>query len=70
MRISESWLREWISTDLDRDGIAEALTLAGLEVDAVEAAAADFSGVEVGRILDVTPHPNADKLRLCQVDAG
>ena len=70
MRFPESWLREWVTTDLDTDGLAERLTLLGLEVDSVEPAAPPFSGVVVGRIDAVDPHPEADRLRVCQVDDG
>ncbi len=67
MKVSESWLREWVNPALSTDALAEQITMAGLEVDAIEAVAAVFSGVIVGEILTVSPHPNADKLRVCQV---
>jgi phenylalanyl-tRNA synthetase beta chain len=70
MRFSESWLREWVNPDVDTRTLADQLTMAGLEVDAVEPAAPEFSGVVVGQVKSVESHPNAEKLRLCQVDAG
>lgn len=70
MRFSESWLREWVNPDVGTRELAEQLTMAGLEVDAVEAVAPEFSGVVVGRVEEIEPHPNAEKLRLCRVDAG
>jgi phenylalanyl-tRNA synthetase beta chain len=70
MRISERWLREWVSPPLDTEGLTARLTQAGLEVDSVTAVAERFTGVVVGRVLEVAPHPGADRLRVCQVDVG
>lgn len=70
MKFSERWLREWIDPGVDRETLAHQLTMAGLEVDAIEAAAPPFSHVVVGEILKVDPHPDADKLRVCQVNVG
>lgn len=70
MKFSEQWLREWVSPTLDAQGIADQITMAGLEVDGVEPAAAEFSGVVIAKIVDIAPHPDADKLRVCQVDDG
>ena len=70
MKFSEKWLREWVNPALDTDALVEKLTGAGLEVDAVEAVAGDFSGVVVGQVTSVTPHPDADKLRLTKVNVG
>jgi phenylalanyl-tRNA synthetase beta chain len=70
MKFSEKWLREWVDPNLDTDALVEKLTNAGLEVDAVEPVAGDFSGVKVGQVKTVVPHPDADKLRLTTVDVG
>ncbi len=70
MNISEQWLREWVNPDTDTEGLAQQLTMAGLEVDSVEPVAAEFSKVVIGEVLSVEPHPDADKLTLCKVDAG
>lgn len=70
MRLSERWLRAWVDPALDRDGLVHQLTMAGLEVDAVEAVAPDFQDVVVGLIQEVSPHPDADRLTLCRVDDG
>jgi phenylalanyl-tRNA synthetase beta chain len=67
MKFSESWLREWVNPDIATDTLVEQLTMAGLEVDAVEAVAGDFSKVIVGEIVAIEQHPDADKLRVCQV---
>lgn len=67
MKFSESWLREWVNPSISTHELVEQLTMAGLEVDAVEMVAGDFSKVVVGEITAVEQHPNADKLRVCQV---
>ena len=70
MRIPEQWLRQFCDPPLDTQTLAERLTMGGLEVEAVEPVAPPFSGVVVGRVLQVSPHPNADRLTLCEVDVG
>jgi len=70
MRISEQWLRAWIDPAIDSEALCERLTLAGLEVDAVRPAAPAFDGVRVARIESVEPHPDAERLHVCRVDAG
>ena len=67
MKFSESWLREWVNPKIDTQTLVDQLTMAGLEVDAVEAVAGEFSGVVVGEILEVEQHPDAEKLRVCRV---
>ena len=63
MKFSEQWLREWVNPPLSTAALAEQLTMAGLEIEAVSPVAGDFSGIVVAEVLDVTPHPNADRLR-------
>ena len=70
MKFSEQWLRSWVNPALPREELLEALTMAGLEVDGVEPVAGDFTGVVVARIEQAEQHPNADKLRVCQVNDG
>lgn len=70
MKFSEQWLREWVNPALSSDELIAQITLAGLEVDDVESAAGEFSGVIVGEIVSAQQHPNADKLRVCQVSDG
>ena len=67
MKFSESWLRQSVNPSLSTDQLVAQITMAGLEVDAVEAAAPQISGVVVGEIISVEQHPDADKLRVCQV---
>jgi phenylalanyl-tRNA synthetase beta chain len=70
MKVSESWLREWVNTPLTRDELANQLTMAGLEVDEVSPASGSFTGVVVAHVHATHPHPKADKLTVCEVDAG
>lgn len=70
MRFSEFWLREYVNPPVSTDQLVAQLTMAGLEVDAVEPAAPEFSGVVVAEVVSVESHPNADKLRVCQVSVG
>ncbi|MCF8003596.1 MAG: phenylalanine--tRNA ligase subunit beta [Chromatiaceae bacterium] len=70
MRFSESWLREWVNPPLAAQALCDQLSMAGLEVDALEPVAPVFSGVAVGAVMAVEPHPDATKLRVCRVDVG
>jgi phenylalanyl-tRNA synthetase beta chain len=70
MKFSENWLREFVNPPVDRDELCRRLTMAGLEVEAVEPLGAGLDGVVVGEIVGCEPHPNADKLRVCQVSTG
>lgn len=70
MKISESWLREWVNPPVSTEQLVQQVTMAGLEVDAVTPVAGQFTGVVVAQILSAEPHPDAQKLRVCQVDAG
>ncbi len=70
MNISEQWLREWVSPELNTQDLAHQLTMAGLEVEAAEPVAAAFSGIVVAEIISAEQHPDADKLRVCQVSTG
>ncbi|MEL0321905.1 MAG: phenylalanine--tRNA ligase subunit beta, partial [Gammaproteobacteria bacterium] len=70
MKASISWLKSLCPTDLSVDEIVSRLTMAGLEVDGVEAAAKPFTHVVVGEVLSVSQHPDADKLNVCEVTDG
>ena len=70
MKLSESWLREWVNPDINTDELVHRITMAGLEVDGVEPAAAEFTGVVIGQIESIEAHPDAEKLRVCQVSNG
>ena len=70
MQFPESWLRSFCNPDLNTQALADLLTMAGMEVEALDPVAPPFSGVVVGEIVSAEPHPNADRLRVCRVDAG
>jgi phenylalanyl-tRNA synthetase beta chain len=70
MQFSESWLRTMVNPKMTSDELAHLLTMSGLEVEEVETVAPPFSHVVVGEILEVSKHPNADRLNICQVDIG
>ena len=70
MRVSFNWLNEWVETGWDPATLGQRLTMGGIEVEAIEPAAAAFTGVVVGTLLSVEPHPAADKLTVCQVAGG
>jgi len=70
MKVSEIWLRQWVNPALNGQQLAELLTMAGLEVDALNSVAGAFQQVIVAKVLRTTAHPQADKLSLCDVDIG
>ncbi len=70
MQFSEQWLRSLIDPPLDTGALNHLLTMSGLEVESSERVAPAFDKVVVGLVLAVAPHPNADRLRVCQVDVG
>jgi phenylalanyl-tRNA synthetase beta chain len=70
MQFPESWLREFCNPPLSTTQLAETLTMAGLEVEELQPVAPPFHGIVVGEIKAAAPHPNADRLRVCQVDVG
>ena len=70
MRVSVNWLRELVDTKLSVDELAHTLTMAGLEVEEITPAAAAFDHIVVAEVKGTAPHPNADKLRICEVDTG
>lgn len=70
MKFSESWLRELVNPALNNAELAELLTMAGLEVEENDPAAPAFDRVVVAQVLEVRKHENAEKLNVCQVDAG
>ena len=70
MKFTLSWLKDHLDTDADAATIAEKLTAIGLEVEAVEDAGARLKDFIVAHVISAEKHPNADKLKLCMVDAG
>ena len=70
MQFPESWLREYCNPSLSTQQLADTLTMAGLEVEELEPVAPAFTGIVVGEIKEAVQHPDADRLRVCQVDVG
>ena len=70
MKIVESWLRQWVDPGLDSEALANALTMLGHEVDSIHVEGEELAGVVVAEVLDVAGHPDADRLRVCQVSTG
>jgi len=70
MQFSESWLRSLVNPALDSEQLGHVLTMAGLEVEAIEPAASMFTEVVVGHVLTAERHPDADRLQVCRVDVG
>lgn len=68
MKISEQWLRDWVNPSLSTDELVAQITMAGLEVESVTHVAGVFNGVVIAEIVKVEQHPDADKLRVCQVN--
>ncbi len=70
MKVSVNWLKELVDIKLSVDELAHTLTMAGLEVEEITPVAAAFDRIVVAAVLRTEPHPDADKLRVCEVDAG
>ena len=70
MKFSENWLRQHVRTDATRDELAATLTAIGLEVEEVTPLGEALDGIVVARIVSCAPHPEADRLQVCEVDAG
>ncbi|MFT3761808.1 MAG: phenylalanine--tRNA ligase subunit beta [Pseudoxanthomonas sp.] len=70
MKFSESWLRQHVGVDADSDALERRLTMIGLEVEGSERIGASLDGVVVARIVSAEKHPEADRLQVCEVDAG
>ena len=70
MQFSESWLRQYVNPLLDSKALGHAMTMAGLEVEEQHSVAPPFTKIVVAQILSAEQHPDADRLRVCKVDAG
>ena len=70
MRVSVNWLKELVDFDFSPEALADALTMAGFEVEDIEDRQSWADGVVVGRVLKREPHPDAEKLSVCTVDIG
>ncbi|MEN9893144.1 MAG: hypothetical protein RLY78_3439 [Pseudomonadota bacterium] len=70
MQFPESWLRSFCNPSISTAELADVLTMAGLEVEETRPAAPSFSGIVIGEIVEAEQHPDADRLRICRVEAG
>ena len=70
MNVTLNWLKNYIDFELSASELADRLTMLGIEVESVKQLGAELAGVVVGSVGSIKPHPNADKLVLCQVDIG
>ncbi|HVC43647.1 MAG TPA: phenylalanine--tRNA ligase subunit beta [Candidatus Binataceae bacterium] len=70
MKLPLSWLAEFVTLEAPLEELCRRLTMAGLEVENVERIAPRFDGVYVAKVIHAERHPNADRLSLCEVDAG
>ncbi|MFM2345161.1 MAG: hypothetical protein RLZZ210_1774 [Pseudomonadota bacterium] len=70
MQFSEQWLRTWCNPNITTEQLSNALTMSGLEVEELQAVAKEFNSIVIAEVLEVEPHPNADKLRICKVNTG
>ncbi len=70
MKFSEQWLREWVNPQVSSEELLAQLTIVGLEVDGAEPVAPPLDGVIVARVSSLAAHPNADKLRIVELDTG
>ncbi|NQU03575.1 MAG: phenylalanine--tRNA ligase subunit beta, partial [Syntrophaceae bacterium] len=70
MLVSLKWLKDYVDIDIGPEEVAESLSMAGIEVESVDETGPDFADVVVAKILSIKPHPNSDKLSLCEVTTG
>jgi phenylalanyl-tRNA synthetase beta chain len=70
MKVSLNWLKQWVDVEDTASGIADRMTMAGLETASVEAFGEGYDKVVIGRILKITSHPDAERLSLCEVTVG
>ena len=70
MKLPLSWLAEFVTVEAEVEEICRRLTVAGIEVENIARVRPSFSDVVVARVLKVERHPNADRLSLCEVEAG
>ncbi|HSG23387.1 MAG TPA: phenylalanine--tRNA ligase subunit beta, partial [Azonexus sp.] len=70
MKFSESWLRSFVAPELSSEELSHLLTMAGLEVEELDPVAPQFNDVVVAHVLEVTKHPDADRLNVCKVNTG
>jgi len=70
MRVPLSWLRDYVDIKIPLEDLAHRLTMAGIGVEAIERVGARWDKIYVGEVLEVHPHPNADRLTIAEVEYG
>ena len=70
MQISLNWLKDYVDLDLSVEELCERLTMLGLEIEKVTEPGKEISGVVIGQILSIDPHPDADNLVVCRTDTA
>ena len=70
MKVTLSWLNEYVPIEMGVDDLSDALTMIGLEVESITDRFEYMKNVKVGRVIDIQPHPATDRLKICVVDAG
>ena len=70
MKLTLNWLKDYVDIEMPPDELGELLTMSGLEVEGIEAVGQGLDDIVVAKILSVGPHPEADRLFMCQVDTG
>lgn len=70
MRVSLDWLKEYVHVEASPEDLAHQFTMLGLEIEKIERPGAEIEGVVIGKILEIAPHPDADKIVVCQTDTG
>lgn len=70
MKVTLKWLKDFVDFDLSAEKLADILTMAGFEVEAIERMSGDIEALKVAKILEIKPHPASDKLKICTVDTG
>lgn len=70
MKVPISWLKEYVDFDASPQELADRLTFSGMEVESIKVVGADYEGIVVGEIKEISAHPGADRLKLCRVNNG
>jgi phenylalanyl-tRNA synthetase beta chain len=70
MRVPISWLKDYIDVDIPLEELTRKLTMAGIEVSSIETIGDSWSSIFVGEVIELAPHPNADRLKLATVNFG
>jgi len=70
MRVSYNWLKEYVDVPVTPEELAEKMTMSGVAVENIEYPGKGINKIVTGRIENISPHPDADKLVICKIDVG